>query len=289
VAGDSGDAPDGSECAGDTECRSLLCTDPGDGAQRCRLPCRPGQGECPVGEVCVGAGATCGACVDGGLVTGGRSIGEPCSADTECAGTCLDGYCTDACSPAEPCVDGFTCVEGTCHRGGVGRLGDPCEDDTQCQPGTFCAEQGGRRWCAGLCEDDPTICPPGMECVDAGGRQLCAPSESILGESCSDTCAASTCEADTCTRACGAGEHCPTSFECARDPDGNARCRAPSSGGGGCAIVANGPSSAPLAALLGLLAIAMLRRSRRNRTGVTAGSGGCNSAADPCRTARRAV
>ncbi len=258
VLGGAGPASDGTACGSDTECSSLLCLDPGDGASRCLLPCRPGQGECPVDEVCVGSAAGCGGCVGADLVVGGRSLGEPCETEAMCGQSCFDGYCTVSCSAAEPCLAGYRCAAGVCQRGALGGLGDPCEDDSTCGGGTFCAEDAGRRWCTASCEGDGE-CAEGMACVDSGAGRLCAPTGAILGESCGGgACAGGTCVDDRCTRSCGAGAHCPAGYLCQRSDRGAARCEAIASG---CAVSPTRGSPWGLAGLLcGVLVLLAGRR-----------------------------
>ena len=260
--GAAGDAPDGTSCEQDTECGSLLCSDPGDGDRRCLLPCRPGHDECPTDEVCVGGPEGCGGCVSAGLVTGGRSLGERCDDDSMCGETCLDGYCTVACSAVAPCRDGFRCQDGVCHRGAPGGLGDPCGEDAICGGGTFCAEAAGRGWCAATCED-PAECGE-LECETVGGDQLCTPSGSILGEACDGECLGGVCEGGRCTRACGAGAHCPSGFECSRGESGEPRCTRISSG---CAVSGPGGDRRSVGVLwvglLGGLGLLVFRRGAR--------------------------
>jgi len=258
--GGPGVAHDGETCAADTDCASLLCTDPGDGARRCLPACRAGFGECPVGEVCVSAAAGCGACVDGVHVIGGRGFGEPCETDVECgeASTCPEGFCTTSCDLTAPCPDGYRCSEGRCRRGAPGAIGDPCADNPDCATGLFCADQAGRRWCSGFCGGAEDW-PDGMDCVETGGGRICSPTGALLGEACSGgVCVDGACEGERCTRTCGAGEVCPVGFECRRDPAGDARCLAVEAGGG-CGV-SPGRRGAPLFGLLfGVLALGLRR------------------------------
>lgn len=258
--GGAGTAPDGTRCAADTECTSLLCVDPGDDVQRCLPSCRAGFGECPVDEVCVASATGCGACVDGSIVSGGRGFGEPCATDPDCAaeGMCLESYCTAPCGVATPCVEGYRCSAGLCRRGALGGHGDPCADNSDCEGGLFCADQAGRRWCTGFCAD-ASECAEGMDCVETGGGRICSPTGQLLGEACSGgTCVAGACEAERCTRACGAGEVCPLGFECRRDVAGNARCLAVETGG--CSVRPG--RSAPGWAWLAFPMVLLFRRRR---------------------------
>ncbi|HJK99992.1 MAG TPA: matrixin family metalloprotease [Polyangiaceae bacterium LLY-WYZ-15_(1-7)] len=111
LAGGPGAAPLGATCGTDTDCASLMC----DGGV-CATPCRPeaGVGSCADGFVCrPGATPGCGACVSEG------SLGTPgdfCTDNADCAsGLCAvrgegDQFCTDLCSDATECPDGFACV-----------------------------------------------------------------------------------------------------------------------------------------------------------------------------------
>ncbi|MCB9596373.1 MAG: S1 family peptidase [Sandaracinaceae bacterium] len=257
VPGEVGSASDGAGCAADTECESLFCANPGDGLQRCLLPCRAGLGECPLGEVCVGSAEGCGGCVDGSIVSGGRGLGEPCASDAECGGVCVEGACAVACSAAAPCVEGFTCRDELCVRGTPAGLGDPCGPAGECAAALTCEASGDRRWCSQPCVD-ASECDDGMICEDRSGEQICAPEGAILGEDCDGTCVGGVCEGGRCTRACGAGELCPIGFDCRRDDSGRARCLRIASVGG-CAAGGENSPSVP-SSLAFLLLCAYLRR-----------------------------
>ncbi|MEZ4337198.1 MAG: S1 family peptidase [Sandaracinaceae bacterium] len=257
VSGEPGAVFDGGGCAADTECDSLFCADPGDGTERCLLPCRPGMGECPLGEVCVGSAEGCGGCVDGSLVSGGRSLGEPCAADAECGERCVAGACAIACSAVTPCPTGYACADGLCLRGTPGDLGDPCAEDGECRSGLFCAVQGDRRWCAALCTD-ASECAASMDCVETGGGAICAPTGPILGEACGGECGGGACEDGACVRACGGDAPCPRGFDCRRDAEGRARCLRPPSSGG-CAASPLARSNLVLLLLFGV-GVGYLRR-----------------------------
>ncbi|MBX3271241.1 MAG: trypsin-like serine protease [Sandaracinaceae bacterium] len=260
VPGAPGAASDDASCGADAECASLYCADPGDGRARCLATCRPGRGECPLGEVCVGAAGSCGGCVSGALVSGTRSLGEPCATDADCAERCVAGACVVGCSAAEPCPFGYACEVGACVRRHLGGAGDPCVEGADCGPELSCTTDGARRWCAPSCASAP--CPAGMECAG----EVCAPSGALLGEACGAGCASGgACEDDRCTRACGAGEPCPVGFDCRRDGAGRARCLRPATGGGGCAASAAPSRAGAWALLVAVAAVAPIGRRRRRR------------------------
>jgi V8-like Glu-specific endopeptidase len=110
----------GEPCEADTDCVTLHCVDPGDGARRCLASCRGGQGECLDGEACAAVDGACGACVDAPLIRP-RRLGEPCDRPTDCVtGECHTEpatpirYCTRAC--ADGCPDRYACRDDRCVR-----------------------------------------------------------------------------------------------------------------------------------------------------------------------------
>ena len=122
VRGEPGARAYGEPCETDTDCITLHCVDPGDGARRCLASCRGGRGECLDDEACAAVDGTCGACVDAALVAP-RRLGEPCDSAADCtSGEChaesLDiHYCTRPCAGAEDaCPEGFTCRDDRCLR-----------------------------------------------------------------------------------------------------------------------------------------------------------------------------
>lgn len=262
--GAAGAGADGDECAADTECASLSCTDPGDGRARCLPPCRGGAGTCPLGEACAAGPGACGSCVDAGALAATRQLGEPCERDDQCAegAVCLadpsGAYCASRCVRDDECADGYHCQDERCTRGARASVGEPCEGNDDCVRGAFCADQGGRRWCTRFCDDTMT-CPDGLACVAAGGASVCAPSGSLLGETCASDaeCPGGVCEG-VCTRACG---ECPIGFVCRRDGEGRARCLAPAPAGG-CSVAPGSSSSTFFAILIAPLALLMRRRRR---------------------------
>jgi len=261
---------EGANCAADTDCRSLLCVDPGDGRRRCLTPCRAGDGDCYAGEVCLAGAGACGGCVDASLVGGLlHGLGEPCAAPADCAsGNCLtDGtvhYCSVECGSG--CPTGFHCRAGSCARGALGGLGDVCVSSEDCNGSTTCATQGSRSWCATVGCSDAMPCPPGFGCADAGGVTVCSPTAGLLGERCSGNadCISGVCATNgTCTRICDPHTACGPGFDCERTSDGVAAVCARPSTGGGCTASPYGRTSGARSALVGLLALTVLLRRRR--------------------------
>ena len=265
AVGEAGAGADGDDCTADTECESLACADPGDGRARCLSPCRGGAGSCPVGDACAARLDACGSCVEAGAVSGTRQLGEPCERDDQCAegAICLadpnGAYCASGCGGDDECAAGYHCQDERCTRGARASTGEPCTGNGDCAGnGSFCADQGGRRWCTRFCTE-AMACPEGLACVAAGGASVCAPSGALLGETCASDaeCADGVCEG-VCTRACG---QCPIGFTCRRDGEGRARCLAPAPSGG-CSAAPGGATSAVFAILLAPLALLLLRRRR---------------------------
>src|SRR5690606_22106282 len=125
----------------------------------------------------------------------------------------------------------YHCQDERCTRGARASTGEPCTGNGDCAGnGSFCADQGGRRWCTRFCTE-AMACPEGLACVAAGGASVCAPSGALLGET------------------------------CARDGEGRARCLARAPSGGGRAAP-GGRASTGFASLLAPLALLLLRRRR---------------------------
>jgi V8-like Glu-specific endopeptidase len=275
--------PNGAPCTSNTECASLTCRDPGDGARRCLDPCRADTGMCPAGEACAALPPNCGVCVLDAQLTVPRGIGERCTADAQCAsGSCFTDvggvrYCTRTCADDPDCPSTFHCRAGSCARGrreGVGGTCTPALND-DCQAGMVCASEGGVNWCTPFCDDGMTMCPPGFECVPAGGRQLCAPRVQLLGEACAadGECVTGLCRGGLCTRACTGDTPCGAGLECVRaDGGAGAFCeppRAPPEEDSGCAVPGPGARSGAASAgwLAWLAAWAVAARVRRTKRG----------------------
>jgi V8-like Glu-specific endopeptidase len=274
VPGSIGTAALGAACSMDTDCASLFCNDPGDGARRCAEPCRADAGTCLGGEVCLAAAGGCGGCLDSERVSGlAHGLGEPCGADAECRSMrCLAregvGECATPCDAATPCPEGFACdaAESLCVRDRTQGIGGYCTSNSDCGDGV-CAIAGDRHWCTAPCTD-ASACPAGYECTDAGGVSVCAPSLGLVGESCAsnEACVSGLCadfgSGSRCTSFCSADDACSTGFECRRTADGSgAVCARPASTSGGCSVH---PAARPSALwLVGLAASGLLLRRRR--------------------------
>lgn len=280
VAGEAGAKGNGETCASSTECASLLCVDPGDGARRCLAPCRDDHGACASGEACAALPGDCGACVDAAIFPPPRHLGEPCATDADCASThCQhDGevaYCTRACAGDADCDVGYRCRTGFCHHGLPEGTGGPCASNEDCARPDVCASLGSRSWCTASCSG-PSGCPMGYTCDPT--VMVCAPALALVGEHCTGNadCTTGLCElgSGTCTRLCDVDQPCPTGFACDRAGTIAVCLRpppAPPPRGGGCSVsrIVNAPAGVIL-----LLAVALpalwgrraTRRLRRKRT-----------------------
>ncbi|MDQ3037973.1 MAG: trypsin-like serine protease [Myxococcota bacterium] len=275
VPGSAGAMPIGASCASDTDCASLLCSDPGDGRQRCLPPCRLDEGRCLGGEICLPSGEQCGGCVDDGIVSGLlHGLGEPCGGDVDCrSGMCRDTAgireCVASCGEGSTCPMGFSCRDAVCVRARGGSIGSACVDNVDCGMG-ICAASGGRRWCTAECTD-ASMCPAGFACTPvAPGVSVCAPERALVGEGCAsgEDCITGLCATvgseGTCAQICDPDNACGIGFECRRTSDGSAAvCARPVVTGGGCAV-GRGHGGRGTAALIALvLAIGLVMRRRR--------------------------
>lgn len=270
--------PFDADCTDSSQCISLLCTDPGDGRQRCLAPCQGDAGLCLAGEVCAALPDACGACVPAGLVAAPRGLGEPCDEDTMCrSAICFEdegtSYCSRECTGGDEdeCGDGYHCRGDRCARGPLEDTGGGCVSNEDCGSG-FCATRGTLRWCTTPCAEE-SECPEGFTCtmVDAT-TSVCDPVLSLVGESCttsadcaSGLCASGTPNGSVCTRTCGPESFCSAGFECERIGGGVAACIAPvapETDGGGCSTT-RGSSSSSAALLFGLALLGLVLRRRR--------------------------
>lgn len=180
-------------------------------------------------------------CIDNFCVPFGQA-GEPCTQGKCVAGTwCRDvDVDADQCTPLgqlgdncahfdgsswgpHGCVDGLTCVAGTCRAAGA--LGDPCEPFfiDSCQAGLFCSKV--TRQCetpAGL--DEP--CNPGFPATCAAGLACdCGTNDSdclsrLETQDPADLCKPALAAGDVCWR----GSECESRWCRDHDRDGTSNC-----------------------------------------------------------------
>ncbi|WP_146157374.1 ribulose phosphate epimerase [Enhygromyxa salina] len=169
--------------------------------------CDPFAQDCPEGEKCV-AYASLGASWDANLcvpVTGGQSVGEPCSYAGPVEAT-DDCDATSACWDLEE-IDGAWI--GVCHS-----FCDGTPDDPACAQGSECliANEGSINLCVFSCDPLEQACGDGLGCYWNGVGFACEPSDThiLLGQPCQyvNDCDAGliclgvanlpTCEGDNC-------------------------------------------------------------------------------------------
>ncbi len=274
------------DCTRNDDCASLFCINPGDGRQRCLMPCQGDAGMCLAGEACAAVAGACGGCVPEDILHANRGLGENCTADGDCNSShCYqDGarmYCTRDCAADSDCADGYHCRDNVCAAGQRGQIGERCATSEDCVTGTFCVARGEDHWCSRVC-DDSNPCPDGFDCVAAGGAQVCAPSLGLVGDSCTgnDGCVSGLCLGagpsmgsgpsmdGACTRACGPNAPCGAGFECRRQDDGTALCVAPPAAtppSGGCAVTGGNSNDGGRWLWVAFTAAMVWWRSRRRK------------------------
>ncbi len=263
----------GDECDDASQCVTGFCAALGETTKRCHAPCRDAAGMCLAGEVCFAEAGSCGACVNEHQLPAPRDLGEPCAADEECTeGLCIDdaglSYCSRMCTDHEACGENFHCREGTCIRGPLGAVGDPCAANEDCGDGV-CVQQGERSWCSSFCSED-TACPEGFHCPGEESP-VCVPDAGVVGDTCMENtdcidglCVDGTARGQVCSTFCDAGHACGPGFECVRVGDTGVcvqgEASAPPSSGGGCAATGTNGGKDTLFGLFLLAGWAVLRR-----------------------------
>lgn len=125
----------------------------------------------------------------------------PCASGLCVALDNASGFCTDACTATDQCPENYACA-------GAGRYGRICQPLTGCKT-----------------EQD---CPAGHTCnADTGNcyiqvsRTLCSPCEDSLQCPAGGACFEAIGSGEKfCTAACGAGDACPTGYDCREIPAG---------------------------------------------------------------------
>ncbi|MEM6292810.1 MAG: hypothetical protein AAGA54_16165 [Myxococcota bacterium] len=177
------DCPDGEVCrpyvddAGDFRSGCFAAGGAGEW-DACMLECDAG------GYDDCGPGLACDPFADGDYVCYPLcGSNDQCELPAACADfEVADGFVISLCVDEGPecevfsddCPDGLNCVPsdegGICVPPGKGAAGGPCADDVDCEPGTFCDDEGSPacssgQCCAALCEVDE----PGCNCVPLDG------------------------------------------------------------------------------------------------------------------------
>lgn len=227
VPGTVGNKAFGEGCEQNSDCRSLFCSDPGDGNKRCLTACRGDGDLCLAGEACVAATDQCGSCVEDRLISDSSrlGVGERCDSNDRCrSGLCVtDGdvkYCAKPCTEEAECEDLGHCRDGACIRGDRQEVGGPCVEAEDCAAGLFCLDDPQRgSYCSQTCEDDAE-CGEGYACTEVTGGSTCLPEKSAPGGRCTGDgdCITELCHtpSGTCTRLCDNNNACWAGTECVR-------------------------------------------------------------------------
>jgi hypothetical protein len=153
-------------CTSSADCTTAPATHCNLGTGFCAQPlCNNGGITCPQGQSCDSTGR----CVSGS--------GASCTNDTNCAPTeyCAvvsgGGQCVVGCRNNASCPAGQQCdATRTCVGGTVGRFGDPCTGDEDCQAGLLCGALTGT--CAEPCSNPGSTCAGGA-CCPLSGAPCC--------------------------------------------------------------------------------------------------------------------
>ena len=255
------------DCDGETDegalCSSGLCVN-----CRCTQPCNEGQ--CPdpgtvcVDDLCVPQPCPDQPCAPGLQCQAGQCVG-PC-ADVSCpvGSSCDDGDCVDTSCYTQGCAPGLLCRGGDCVEDLC--VAVDCADNSFCRDGSCVASCTGvdcadsQRCQDGACVDDPCVeihCDAGWVC-HAGScvADPCAQIECPGALHCQD----GICVGDPCVDlSCPQGQVCVRNGQCVKPRANDAEPLDLQ----GCAC-SSSPSGSPLAALLGVLGLALWRRRRRH-------------------------
>ena len=216
---------DDSNCADDEICEDGACED--------APPLCSSDGECEMGDYCVGGYCLPPCPPDGNDGCSGNDDVDGCDAEACCGGyhgesppcvrdsQCEDGYICDdgVCEPPDTpcdvsCPDGEVCIDGTCEP-----PGNPCSEDSECNGGEVCVDghcHEGEPPCEG--EDCPPCtwdadCPGGELCLDG----TCHPAEPPVPCDNNGDCPANqVCEGGYCDgkETCDDDADCPNGSAC---------------------------------------------------------------------------
>lgn len=194
----------------------------------CFLECEPGS-PCRPGYTCEPHGDT-GICIPG--TTGDRSIGDPCTENSQCPGECvtelqnpdaLDGYCTRACDPEseeedDACPADTRCVQGQClpdctpGNDACPRFGYSCRDidddfEFECVP----IGGDGPQASGEVCNRDWQCSRDGAQCASVNERRICA--VECVNDQCPE---GALCDPTTtlCLQSCDTTSDCRVGFSC---------------------------------------------------------------------------
>ncbi len=236
------------ECTANADCASSNCEAAVAGGQRC---CALG---CTGNTSCSGDGRRCVECEANAASACGngcnaqtstcnppRAIGVPCALPQQCAapGQCLiDNTNVSRCCEANCSAQGRICntsgrcvcppnqseVNGQCRN----RQGEACSDNPNCVSNACeLAVGGGKKCCAGPCDDNSLCATDGSACIDQRGAvgATCA-----TGADCQNgNCVNNVC----CAGTCGACQRCQQATGLCQ-PDPSAACTLASGVAGDC-------------------------------------------------------
>jgi len=175
----------GESCTANGDCVSGVC-DQTESTPTCEPANTCGNGVLEDGEACDDGGLTSGDGCDQSCLL---EIGEPCTADDQCASGTCDTLGSHACEPSNHCgngvlEDGEACDDGNledgdgCDQSCLLEIGEPCGGDTECASGV-----------CGPSQTDP-VCVPAGVCgngvLDSG--EACDDGNLDDGDGCSSGC-----------------------------------------------------------------------------------------------------